>query len=142
LSRRLAQHPVAALEVHAVAAAHRGVTEGRGQERLAHTDRAHDDDVVSAVDEAQRAQLGPGLVVVGDGRGVVPVLQAHGGVQPRRAGPKGRRAGLAPGDFVGQDELEELGVAHAARSGQGQALRQGVEGAAELDPAQQRLELG
>ena len=54
------EEPVAAFEVHAVAAADGGVAEGGGEERLADTDGSHDHGVVAGVDEPQRAQLVPG----------------------------------------------------------------------------------
>ena len=66
----------------------------------------------------------------------------HRGVEPGGAGSQVGGGGLAAGDFVGEDELEELGVSHAAGVGEGEAFGEGVEAAAELDPAQQRLELG
>src|SRR5262245_47411748 len=50
-------------------------------------------------------------------------------------------AGFAAGDFVGQDELEELGVTEAAGGGEGESFGEGVEAAAELHSAQQRLQL-
>jgi hypothetical protein len=51
-------------------------------------------------------------------------------------------AGLAAGDFVGEDELQELGVAHLAGGCEREPFGEGVEAAAELDPAQQRFEFG
>ena len=136
------EEPVAAFEVDAVAAADGGVAEGGGEEGLADTDGSHDHGVVAAVDEPQRAQLVPDGVVVGDLGGVVPAVQGHGRVEAGGAGAAVGGGGLAAGDFVGEDELEELGVAHAAGLGEGEAFGEGVEAAAELDPAQQRPQLG
>ena len=57
LSRRDAaesfEEPVAAFEVHAVAAPDGGVAERGGEEGLADPDRSHDHRVVAGVDEAQ-----------------------------------------------------------------------------------------
>jgi hypothetical protein len=96
---------------------------------------------VASVDEAQRAQLGPGLAVVGDCGGVVPVLQAHGGLQPRGPGPEQGAGGLPPGHLVGQDQLEELGMSHAAGASQRKSLGQGVEAPAELSAAASAAEM-
>ena len=113
------EEPVAAFEVDAVAAADGGVAEGGGEERLADPDGAHDHGVVAAVDEPQRAQLVPDGAVVGDLGGVVPAVEGHRRVEPGGAGPAVGGGRLAAGDFVGEDELEELGVAHAAGLGEG-----------------------
>ncbi len=63
----------------------------------------------------------------------------HVGVEAGGAGPQAGRGGLAAGDFVGEDQLEELGVGQVAGLGQGEAFGQGVEAAAELDRPQQGL---
>lgn len=76
------EEPVAAFEVNAVAATHRRVAEGGGQERLADPDGSHDHGVVAAVDEPQRAQLVPDGVVVGDLGGVVPAVHGHRRMSP------------------------------------------------------------
>jgi hypothetical protein len=138
LSSRLAQspeEPVAALEVHRVAAADGGVAQG-GQEGLAHPGGAHDHGVVAAVDEAQRAQLVPDGAAVGDLGGVVPTVERHGRVESGGAGPPVGRGGLSAADLVGEHELEELGVSHAAGVGERETLGQRVEAAAELHSAQ------
>jgi hypothetical protein len=136
------EHAVAAFEVDAVASANGGVTEGGSEERLADSDGPHDDGVVTGLDEAQRAQLRPDGVVVGDFGGVVPAIQGHGRVELGGAGAPVGAGGLASGDLVGEDELEELGVAHAAGLGEGETLGERVEAAAELHPAQQRSQFG
>ena len=73
---------------------------------------------------------------------LVPVLEHHVGIEAGGPGPQGRRRGLAPGHLVGEHEFEKLGVAHCACLGQGQALGEGVEAAAEFHGTQNRLELG
>ena len=65
--------------------------------------------------------------------GGVPVLQAHVGVESGGAGPQGGGGGLAAGDLVGEDQLEELGVAQFLGLGQRQPFGEGVEAAAQLD---------
>ena len=52
-ARESFEEPVAAFEVDAEAAAHGGVAEGGGEERLADTDGSHDHGVVAGLDEAQ-----------------------------------------------------------------------------------------
>ena len=118
------------------------MAEALGHERLADPDRTQDQHVVAGVDEAQRAQLVADRLVEGDLGGVVPVLEAHVGVEAGGPGPQRGRGGLAPGDLVGEDELQELGVAHGAGLGQREAFGEGVEAAAQLDAPQHALQLG
>ena len=80
------EQPVGPLEVHARAAANGDVSAGGCHERLAHADGAEDHDVVGVFHEAQRDELGPQRPVVGDGRGVVPGVEDHGGVEMGGAG--------------------------------------------------------
>jgi len=48
------------------------------------------------------------------------VFGAHGGIQAGVLGAPGAMgAGFAAGDFVGQDELEEVGVGHVVLGGPG-----------------------
>ena len=92
------------------------------------------------VDEAQRAQFIEDLVVEADFRGVIPVFQTHGCVESRPACPDSGAGGLSAGDFVGQDESEELGVGQASLISQCESFRQCVERAAKLDGSKQILE--
>lgn len=66
---------VSSFEVHAVAAADRGVAERGGQERFADPDGAEEQHVVAGVDEAQADELIEDGPVVGDLGGVIPVLE-------------------------------------------------------------------
>jgi hypothetical protein len=66
------------------------------------------------------------------------VLQPHARVQARLAGAPLRGDGVAAGDLVGQEQLEEPGVAEAAGGGQGEQFGKGGHQLAELDLAQQR----
>ena len=64
------------------------------------------------------------------------------GSSPAAGRPPRCRRPVAPRHLVGEDELEELGVGHAPAPGEGQALGQGVEERAELEPAQHGAQLG
>jgi hypothetical protein len=99
------EKPVAAFEVHAVAASHGDVPQGRGEECFADTDGSHDHCVVTRLDETQRNEFVPDGAVVADFGGVVPQLEAHGSVKSSGAGPQVGGGGLAAGDLVGEDEL-------------------------------------
>jgi hypothetical protein len=55
---------------------------------------------------------------------------------------QGDGSGFAAGDFVGQDELEEVGVGHVLLAGQGEALGQGGGEFAEFEGAQGGFEVG
>jgi putative hemolysin len=132
---------VSAAEGDAVAAADCCVAQGGAQERFADSDGAEDECVVSGVDEPERAQLVEDLMVVVDFGAAVPVLQGHVRVEPGASGPEAGGAGLSAGDFVGEDQLEELVVGQAALFGQGEPFGQGVEAAAEFECPQQGLQL-
>jgi hypothetical protein len=67
---------------------------------------------------------------------------AHGGVQAGVAGAQRDGACFAAGDFVGQDQLQEVGVGHVVLAGQGEALGQGRGELAELEDAQGGFEVG
>ena len=69
-------------------------------------------------------------------------VQGHLRVEPGGAGASVGRGGLAAGDFVGEDELEELGMTHLAGGREGEAFGQRVRAVAELHSTQQCLELG
>jgi len=125
------------LEVDAVALPDRGVAERGGDEGLADSDWAHDERVAGVGDEAQQEQLVEDLPVVGDAGLVVEVLQPHGRVQAGGAGAPFGGGGVAAGHLVGEDQLQELGVAEVAGAGQGEPLGEGGHQLAELDPAQQ-----
>ena len=92
------------------AAADRRVAEGGGEECLPDADRAEDQCVVGVVDEPERDELVEDDAVVGDRRGVVPVVEAHGRVEAGGPGPEGGGVGVATGDLIGQDDLEELSM--------------------------------
>ncbi|HEV2809654.1 MAG TPA: hypothetical protein VGV93_04550 [Acidimicrobiales bacterium] len=90
---------------------------------------------MGVVDEAQRPELGPGGLVVGDRGGRIPALHGHRRIEPGGPGPQRGRAGVAPGDLIGEDQLEELAVGEPVRLCQGEALGEGVEELAQLHPA-------
>ena len=68
---------------------------------LADPDRSQNQSAVGGFGEPQADQLVPQLLVVADGGGGVPGVQAHVGVQPGGAGAAGGRPVLAAGDLVG-----------------------------------------
>jgi len=105
-------------------------------------DRAEYQCAVGAVEEPQGDQLVPQLLVVADGGGGVPGFGAHGGVQAGVPGAQRDGACFAAGDFVGQDQLQEVGVGHVVLAGQGEALGQGRGELAELEDAQGGFEVG
>ena len=112
------EEPVAAFGVDAEPAAHGGVPEGGGEERLADSDRSHDHRVVAGLDETQRAEFVPHGAVVGDLGGVVPPVEGHLRVKSGGPGAPVSGGGFAAGDFVGQHELQELGVSHPTGGGE------------------------
>jgi hypothetical protein len=63
------------------------------------------------------------------------------GSSPAARARRSAGGGLAAGDLVGEDELEELGVAHAGGVGEREPFGERVEAAAQLHPVQQSLEL-
>jgi hypothetical protein len=101
-----------------------------------------DQGAVGAVQEPQGDQLVPQPLVVADGGGGVPGFGAHGGVQACVFGAQGDGPGFAAGDFVGQDQLEEVGVGHVVLAGEGEALGQGGGELAEFESAQGGGEVG
>src|SRR6266704_4979674 len=106
------------------------------------TDGTQYQGAVGAVEEPQGDELVPEPLVVADGGGGVPGFGAHGGVQAGVFGAQGDGPGFAAGDFVGQDQLEEVGVGQGLLAGQGEALGQGGGELAELEGAQGGGEVG
>jgi len=109
---------------------------------LTMTDGTEYQSSVGAVEEPQGDQLVPQLLVVADAGAGVPGFGAHGGVQAGVFGAQRDGAGLAAGDLVGQDQLEEVGVGHVVLAGEGEALGQGRGELAELEGAQGGFEVG
>ena len=62
-------------------------------------------------------------------------LQPHGGVELGGAGAQLGGRAVAAVDLVGEHELQELGVREVLGAGEREPLGQGVQAAAELDPA-------
>ena len=71
------------------AAADGDVAQGGGQVGLAYSDRSQDQGAVGGFGEAEADELVPELLVVADGGGGVPGVQAHVGVEPGGAGAAG-----------------------------------------------------
>jgi len=98
--------------------------EGSRQERLADADGAEEDDVLLALEEAEREQVLDPIAVEGDG--CVPV-EALEGVLLLEAGLAQSQAEIlliAALDLVVQDELEEVELRELRLPGVGDALRQ------------------
>ena len=77
-----------------------------------------------------------------DGGGGVPGVQAYVGVEPGGAGAAGGGAVLAAGDFVGQQQFEEVGVRQFLLAGEGEPVGEGGQQLAELEGAQVPFEVG
>ena len=133
---------VGAGHVDGEAAADGDVAQGGGQVRLAGPDGPQDQGAVAAFGEPQGDQLVPELLVVADGGGGVPGVEAHRGVQSGGGGAAGGGAVLAAGDFVGQEELEEVGVREFLLAGEGEPFGEGGGELAELEGAQVALRSG
>jgi hypothetical protein len=97
---------------------------------------------VGCVEEPERGQLVPQVLVEVDRCGGVPGVQPHAGVQAGGAGRKRGGVGVAAGDLVGQDQLETVRVGQALLPCWRQPLGQGVQQLAELKRAQDLLEVG
>ncbi len=69
-------------------------------------------------------------------------LQPHARVELGGAGAELGGGPVAAFDLVGQQQAQEVGVRQRLAPGQREAFGQGVQQPAELDPAQQGLELG
>jgi len=111
------------------------VTERGGQMGLSDPDGSQDEDAVAGLGEPQAGQVAEQHSVIGEVVGFVPGVQSHGRVQAGDPRAEHRRAGLAAGDLIGQDQLEERGVAHRALPSQDEPFGQGVLEAAELQRA-------
>ena len=88
-------------------------------------DRSQDECGVAGLGEPQRGQVRPQATVVGQVVVLVPGVDAHGRIEAGLARAQRRRAGLPPGYLVGEQQLEEGGVAHLVLAGQRKALGQG-----------------
>ena len=93
---------------HGAAAADGDVAQGGGQVGLPDADGPQDQGAVGAVEEPQGDELVPEPLVVADGGGGVRFRCAWRG-PAGVAGAQGDE-GFAAGDFVGQDQLEEIGI--------------------------------
>ena len=101
------------------------VGQGLGDVALADADRAVEDDGLAGVQPAQGgevADLGGGQL---RGGGEVEAFQGGLGLEPGAADPPGQGHGLAAGDLVLAQDLQEVQVAEFPGVGLGQA---GVEG--------------
>ena len=93
---------------------------------LADPDGAQDQDVVPGLDEPQGGQVGEQLPVVDQVRRVRSRCRAASAGQSGVRGPHRRRAGVAAGDLVGQQQFQEVGVAQLPGPGERESFREGV----------------
>jgi hypothetical protein len=93
-----------------VPSAYGDVPERGRQVCLAHPDRTQQQSPVGSVEKPQGGQLGPELLVIAQGRGGVPGLQAHPGVEAGGAGAQRGGVGVAAGDLLSEHEFGEVGV--------------------------------
>src|SRR5215510_8702748 len=128
--------------VHGASAADGDVPQRGGHVGLPDADRAEDEGAVRAVEEPQAGQFVPQVLVVADGGGLVPGVEPHAGVEPGGAGAQGGGLGFAAGDFVGQDQFEEVSVGHLLLAGEGEPVREGGQHLAELERPQGRAQVG
>ena len=112
------------------------VGEGLGDVALADADRAVEDDRLAGGEPAQGgevADLGGGQL---RGGGEVEALEGGLGLEPGAADPPGQGHGLAAGDLVLAQDLEEVQVAEFPGAGLGEAGVEGGEHAGQLQVAQ------
>jgi excisionase family DNA binding protein len=109
---------------------------------LTMADGSQDQGAVGGLGEPEACQLVPQLLVVADGGGGVPGLQPHVRVQAGGAGAAGSRSVVAAGDFVGEQQLEEVVVRHVVLAGEGEPVGEGGQELAELEGAQVLFEVG
>jgi hypothetical protein len=128
--------------VHGQAAADGDVAQGGGQVSLADADGTQDQSAVGGLGEPEAGQLVPQLLVVADGGGVIPVLKPHVRVQASRAGAAGGGAVVPAGDFIGEQQLEEVVVWHVLLPGEGEPVGEGGQELAELEGAQVLFQVG
>ncbi len=131
----------AGLEEPGVGAAPDGeVTQSLGDVALAYSDGAVEDDGLAGVEPAQGgevADLGGGQLRAG---GEVEAFEGDLLVEPGLAEPSGDGGGLAAGDLVFAQDLEELDVAEFAGAGLGEPGLEGVQHPGQPQDAQGLVE--
>src|SRR5439155_4136139 len=124
------------------AAAAGDVTESLGEEGLADADGADDRDVGVGFEEAQRDQLVEERLVEGHLGGGIPGLELHGRIELGALGAERGGLAVAARDLVAQDQEQEVGGRDLLLAGEGDAFRQAVEQARELEAAQYGAQIG
>src|SRR5215467_1314737 len=117
------------------------VTEAAGEHGLANPDRPQDEDAERLLQKAQGAELVPELAVEVDRGGVVPELQAHGGVEMSGAGAQIAAGAVAAGGLVGEHELQKVLVGQLLLAGELEPFGKGLQDGRELETAEHLAEL-
>jgi len=120
----------------------RDVAEGMREKGLPHADGPDDGDVGMGVEKTQRRELVEEGAIEGHLRGGVPRLQDHRGIQPGLLHPEGHAQTIAPGDFITQDEQQEIVRRHLLLAREREPLGERIEDARELEPAQDGFQIG
>ncbi len=129
-------------EADGVTAPDGSVAQGLGQEGLAHTGGAHQQDVLVPGEEFQGEDGVQKSPVQGDGGGPVEVLQAAGLLESGVAQAQFQAAVGAAVDLVGEYDFQEGSVVQLVPAGQGDAFRQGGGHGSQLEPLEQGSEFG
>lgn len=79
------------------------------------------------LDEAQRDELGPQVAVEANLGVILPSVQRHGGIEPRGLCASLTGGAVAARDLIGEHDLEEVQMGHAALPGQRDPFGQGVQ---------------
>src|SRR5207302_1926407 len=100
------------------------VAKGMGEKRLADADGADDGDVLVLIEEAERGELLEERAVEGDAGGVIPALDAYGGIEPGLGGADGDGVAVAPAHLVGEDREKQILVRELVLAGEREPIGQ------------------
>src|SRR5207244_12072413 len=96
---------------------------------------ADDRDVLVLIEEAERGELLEERAVEGDARGVIPALEAHGGIEPGLGGADGDGVAVAPAHLVGEAGEEQILVRELVLAGGREPNGERRPAVGELEPA-------
>jgi len=134
------EHAIGSKEEHVVAGAAGGVAQGTGEEGLPDSDRADEEDVFLALEEAEGEEVLHAVAIEGD-RGV-PVEALEGLLLFEAGAAQTQRQVLvvAAIDLVLKHELEEVEFRELRLPGVGDAIRERRQDARELQALEEGLE--